>query len=117
MTFSEMLEKVKSNLKIKDDTRDLSISDVILEVCDYCNLDQEKLPERLEPFIRKKVKDAMDYEAVKGTGYQQDIASIKEGDGSITYATGGSNSREGIYGLSDADKAVLRRYRRLRGYV
>ena len=65
MTFSEMLEKVKSNLKIKDDTRDLSISDVILEVCDYCNLDQEKLPERLEPFIRKKVKDAIDYEAVK----------------------------------------------------
>ena len=109
MTFSEMLEKVKSNLKIKDDTRDLSISDVILEVCDYCNLDQEKLPERLEPFIRKKVKDAMDYEAVKGTGYQQDIASIKEGDG--------SNSREGVYGLSDADKTVLRRYRRLRGYV
>ena len=123
MTFSEMLEKVKSNLKIKDDTRDLSISDVILEVCDYCNLDQEKLPERLEPFIRKKVKAKKDmlladlYEAVKGTGYQQDIASIKEGDGSITYATGGSNSREGIYGLSDADKTVLRRYRRMRGYV
>ena len=117
MTFSEMLEKVKNNLKIKDDTRDLSISDVILEVCDYCNLSKEKLPEHLEPFIRKKVKDAMDYEAVKGTGDQQDIASIKEGDGSITYATGGSNSREGIYGLSDADKTVLRRYRRLRGYV
>ena len=91
MTFSEMLEKVKSNLKIEDDTRDLNISDVILSV--------------------------MDYETVKGTGYQQDIASIKEGDGSITYATDGSNSREGVYGLSDADKTVLRRYRRLRGYV
>lgn len=54
MTFSEMLEKVKSNLKIEDDTRDLNISDVILSVCDYCNMDQDKLPERLEPFIRKK---------------------------------------------------------------
>ena len=117
MTSSEMLEKVKSNLKIEDDTRDLNISDVILSVCDYCNMDQDKLPERLEPFIRKKVKGVMDYETVKGTGYQQDIASIKEGDGSITYATDGSNSREGVYGLSDADKTVLRRYRRLRGYV
>ena len=117
MTFSEMLEKVKSNLKIEDDTRDLNISDVILSVCDYCNMDQDKLPERLEPFIRKKVKGVMDYETVKGTSYQQDIASIKEGDGSITYATDGSNCREGVYGLSDADKTVLRRYRRLRGYV
>ena len=89
MTFSEMLEKVKSNLKIEDDTRDLNISDVILSVCDYCNMDQDKLPERLEPFIRKKVKGVMDYETVKGTGYQQDIASIKEGDGGITYATDG----------------------------
>ena len=117
MTFSEMLEKVKSNLETEYCARDLNISDVILSVCDYCNMDQDKLPERLEPFIRKKVKDVMDYEAVKGTGYQQDIASIKEGDGSITYATSGSNSREGIYGLSDADKTALRRYRRLRGYV
>lgn len=54
MTFSEMLEKVKSNLKIKDDTRDLNISDVILSVCGYCNMDQDKLPERLEPFTVKK---------------------------------------------------------------
>lgn len=54
---------------------------------------------------------------VKGTGYQQDISSIKEGDGSITYSTNGSNSREGIYGLSDTDKSVLRRFRRLRGYA
>ena len=117
MTFSEMLEKVKLNLKIEDDTRDLRICDIILSVCDYCNLEQDKLPELLEPFIRKKVKDVMNYETAKGTGYQQDIASIKEGDGSITYATSGSNSREGIYGLSDADKTVLRRYRRLRGYA
>ena len=71
----------------------------------------------MEPFVRKKIKIMIDYETAKGTGYQQDIASIKEGDGSITYATGGSNSRDGIYGLSDADKTILRRFRRLRGYV
>ena len=117
MTFSEMLEKVKNNLKIKDDTRDLDISDVILSACEFCHLNRDELPELLEPFIRKKVKVLIDYEAAKGTGYQQDISGIKEGDGSITYATGGSNSRDGIYGLSDADKTVLRRFRRLRGYA
>ena len=74
-------------------------------------------PDLLEPFVRKKFKGIIDYEAAKGTGYQQDISSIKEGDGSITYSTNGSNSREGIYGLSDTDKAALRRFRRLRGYA
>lgn len=117
MTSSEMLEKVKSNLKLEDDTRNFDISDVILSVCDYCNLSQEELPDLLEPIIRKKVKGIIEYEIVKGTGYQQDISSIKEGDGSITYSTNGSNSREGIYGLSDTDKAALRRFRRLRGYA
>ncbi|MFR4578385.1 MAG: DNA-packaging protein [Clostridium fessum] len=117
MTLSEMRETVKENLKLTDDTRDLDISDVIFNVCDYCNLNQNELPELLEPYIRKKVKGIINYETVKGTGYQQDIASIKEGDGSVTYVTGGSNSREGIYGLTDADKTALRRFRRLRGYV
>ena len=116
MTLSEMRETVKENLKLTDDTRDLDISDVIFNVCDYCNLNQNELPELLEPYIRKKVKGIINYETVKGTGYQQDIASIKEGDGSVTYVTGGSNSREGIYGLTDADKTALRRFRRLRGY-
>ena len=117
MTLSEMRETVKENLKLTDDTRDLDISDVIFNVCDYCNLNQNELPELLEPYIRKKVKGIINYETVKGTGYQQYIASIKEGDGSVTYVTGGSNSREGIYGLTDADKTALRRFRRLRGYV
>lgn len=116
MTAAEMSELVKQNLKIKDGTRDLDISDVILSVCDFCNLDPGCIPEILEPVIRKKVKGIMDYEKANGSGYQQDIASIKEGDGSITYVTGGANSREAIYGLSDAEKASLRRHRRLRGY-
>ena len=67
MTSSEMLEKVKSNLKLEDDTRNLDISDVILSVCDYCNLSQEELPDLLEPIIRKKVKGIIEYEIVKGT--------------------------------------------------
>lgn len=117
MTESEMLAAVKNKLKIEDDTQDLTISDVILLVCEYCNINTEMIPDALERIIRKKVKGIMDYEAVSGDGFAQDIASIKEGDGTITYVTSGANSREDIYGLSDSDKTALRLYRRLRGYV
>ena len=110
-----MLQLVKDNLKLQTEDYDLAIMDLIQDWCFYCNLDE--LTNALEPFVRKKIKRMIDYETAKGTGYQQDIASIKEGDGSITYATGGSNSRDGIYGLSDADKTILRRFRRLRGSV
>lgn len=117
MTASEMLETVKKNLKIEDDSQDLVISDVILTVCDYCNLSQECIPDILEPVIRKKIRGIMDYEAANGTGYQPEVASIKEGDGSITWAQTEGNTKATIYGLSDSDKAALRRHRRLRGYV
>lgn len=117
MTDTEMLNKVKQNLKIEDDKQDLTISDVILLVCEYCNISTEDIPDSLERIVRKKVKGIIDYEAVSGNGFAQDIASIKEGDGTITYATSGTNGKEGIYGLSDSDKAALRLYRRLRGYV
>ena len=99
MTAAEMSELVKQNLKIEDGTRDPDISDVIFSICDFCNLDPGCIPEILEPVVRKKVKGIMDYEEANGSGYQQDIASIKEGDGSITYVTDGANSREDIYGL------------------
>ncbi len=117
MTASEMLETVKKNLKIEDDSQDLVISDVILTVCDYCNLSQECIPDILEPVIRRKIKGIMDYEAANGTGYQPEVASIKEGDGTITWAQTEGNTKASIYGLSDSDKAALRRHRRLRGYV
>ncbi len=117
MTISEMLETVKKNLDIQDNSQDLAISDMALAVCDYCNLSQECIPDILEPVIRRKVKGIMDYEAVNGTGYQPEVASIKEGDGSITWAQTEGNTKATIYGLSDSDKAALRRHRRLRGYV
>jgi len=117
MTKSEMLTEVKRNLKIEDDKQDLTISDVILLVCEYCNINTESIPEALERIVRKKSKGIIDYEEANGPGFSQDIASIKEGDGTITYATSGANGKEGIYGLSDSDKAALRQYRRLRGYV
>lgn len=117
MTESEMLTAVKNNLKIEDETQDLTISDVILLVCEYCNINPEMIPDALERIIRKKAKGIIDYEAASCNEFTQDIASIKEGDGTITYVTSGANSKEGIYGLSDSDKTALRLHRRLRGYV
>ena len=119
MTKSEMTDLVKKNLKIEDDSRDLAISDVIDNMIIYCNLNENCIPSLLESFIRKKVSDMMSYEESNGTGYHKDIASIKEGDGTITFVTGGSEMSEtdGIYGLSSADKTRLQAFRRLRGYV
>lgn len=117
MTASEIKEIVRGNLGIKDDTRDLVISDVILAICDYCNLNPQSIPDILEPVIRRKVRGIIDYEAANGEGYHPEVASIKEGDGSITWAQTEGNTKASIYGLSESDKKGLRRYRRLRGYV
>ena len=111
MPIEEMLEIVKQNLKIEDDTKDLLIEDVIRECLSYCNLKEP--PAELEPIIRRKVKAIIDYEAETGGNTVFDVTSIKEGDTSITYNTD-EVSRETIYGLSDKDKQALMRFRRLR---
>lgn len=106
-----MKNKVKTNLGIEGDSKDLIISDIIQEVLNYCNISD--IPEALEPFIRKKVKTIINYENENGTETVFDVKSIKEGDTSITYNTD-EVSRETIYGLSEKDKAILKRFRRLR---
>ena len=111
MPIEEMLESVKQNLKIEDDSKDLLIEDVIRECLSYCNLKEP--PAELEPFIRRKVKAIIDYEAETGGNTVFDVTSIKEGDTSITYNTD-EVSRETIYGLSEKDKQALMRFRRLR---
>lgn len=115
MTKTEMVELVRCNLN--DGTRDLTISDAVMEACSYCNIPLDDIPETLEPFIRKKVKGIIEYEDANGTGYHPEVASIKEGDGSITWAQTEGNTKASIYGLSESDKNALRRYRRLRGYA
>ena len=117
MTKSEVVAVIKQNLVLADGTGDLTISDAILMVCSYCNIPSDNIPEELEPFIRKKVKGILDYEAVNGTEYHPEVASIKEGDGSITWAQTDGNTKASIYNLNDSDKKGLRRYRRLRGYA
>ena len=111
MPIEEMLALVKERLKIEDDSKDLLIEDVIRECLSYCNLKEP--PAELEPFVRRKVKTIIDYEAETGGSSVFDVTSIKEGDTSITYNTD-EVSRETIYGLSDQDKWLLARYRRLR---
>ena len=111
MSIEEMLARVKENLKIYDGSRDLIITDIIQECLNYCNLKEP--PAELEPFIRRKVKAIIDYEAETGDRSVFDVTSIKEGDTSITYNTD-EVSRETIYGLSEKDKQALMRFRRLR---
>ena len=117
MTKSEMVTMIKTNLGIKDDKRDLIISDIVLSACDYCNMPTDCIPEELEPVLRKKVKGIIDYETAVGTGYHPEVASIKEGDGSITWAQTEGNTKVSIYELNETDKRALRRHRRLRGYA
>ena len=112
MTTDELKGKVKENLKIANNEKDLIISDVIQEVMNYCNLTE--LPAFLEPFVRKKVQTIINYELENGTTSVFDVKSIKEGDTSITYNVDDKTSKDTIYGLSDRDKKTLTQFRRLR---
>ena len=111
MTVDEILALVKENLEISDDSKDRMIEDRINDVLIYCNLND--IPERLEPFVRKKVKAVIDYEAENGSS-AFDVKSIKEGDTSITYNVNENTSKEAVYGLSKDDKKCLQLFRRTR---
>ena len=112
MTTLELTALVKTNLKIADEIRDLTITDIIQEALNYCNLTE--LPVEAEPYIRKKVQGIINYEAENGTGSVFDVKSVHEGDTTTTYNVDDKTSKETIYGLSDKDKESLRRFRRLR---
>ena len=112
MVIEELIELIKTNLKIEDSTKDLIIKDIIQEVLNYCNL--KELPVELEPFIRKKVQSIINYELENGTSSVFDIKSISEGDTSITYNVNDKVSKETIYGLSKGNKLDLQQFRRTR---
>ena len=109
MTAEEMIEKVKQHLKLNDNTRDLIISDVVIDVMNYCHI--LDLPENIEPFVRKKVQWIIEFEQSPGYAFPLGVKSIKDGDGSINFDD--SINKETIYGLSDKDKAYLRRFRKV----
>ncbi len=112
MTDESLIALVKKNLNITGNDKDLLISDIIQDAKNYCNLPE--LPAELEPYVRKKVKTIVDYEAENGTASVFDIKSIKEGDTSITYNVDDKTSKETICGLSDSDKKTLQAFRRTR---
>jgi hypothetical protein len=111
MPQEEYVALVKVNLYIGDTSKDLIIQDALNDALTYCNLAEPT--EEMEPFIRKKVKSIINYEAETGNA-AFDIKTIKEGDTSITYNVDANFSRETIYGLSDRDKKELQRFRRLK---
>ena len=112
MLTEQLISKVKENLNITGVERNLTISDVIQEVINFCHLSE--LPIELEPFVRKKVQGIINYEAENGTTSVFDVKSIKEGDATTTYNVDEKTSKETIYGLSDRDKKTLQSFRRLR---
>lgn len=115
MDKGTMLSTIKSNLRLDTSDYDLTIDDLINDVCSYCNLNHSCIPDDLESVVRRKVKGIMDYEAANGTGYIKDVSSIKEGDGTVTFAAGAT--KDAVYNWSSRDFVTLKRYRRLRGYV
>lgn len=113
MTADGMAEKVKRNLRLDTDDHDLKILDVIQDVCDYCSLPLECLPDGLEPFVRGKVQGIIAFELENGDGYQPEVSSISEGETSVSFVQNGENTKEYVCRLNEADRSRLNRYRRI----
>lgn len=114
MNRQELMVLVKSHLRLDTEDYDLVIFDLIQEICDYCNLDRDEIPEELETYIRKKVKGVVDYEREHGSGFQQKVSSITEGSTTVSFLHSDEDSRSYICELNDANKKLLNRYRKLR---
>ena len=113
MTKEQLKILVKANLTIEDENKDLIINDAIALAGEYCNITE--FPDAIEPVIRRKVKNIIDYESnstVNGSIF--DVKSITEGDSSITYNVDEKHSKDTIYDLSETDKRALKKFRRLR---
>lgn len=115
MTKSEMLIAVKNNLKLQDDTRDLDISDVIFSICDYCNLNPDCFLNCWNQLSGKKSKGSL----IMRQSEEPDTSRIYQPSKKameVLPMPQAAVTADGIYGLTDADKSSLRRFRRLRGY-
>lgn len=119
MTKERMILYVKDNLMamgVTDQNMELFISDALTSAITYCNLGND-IPEEMEPYLRRKVKNMINYQSADRKGTPSNIASIKEGDGAITFFYDASNTEEAVFGLSDSDKKQLKAFRRLKGYA
>lgn len=114
MDREEMTQQVKENLRLDTEDHDLRILDVIQAVCDYCNLSPLCIPGTLESFVRQKVQRILDYEKSNGPGCRPAVASISEGDVTVSFAQSLENSWAAVSELNARDKQCLNRYRKLR---
>lgn len=110
MTKAEMVALVAGKLQSENTQH---VEDIVLMAAEYCNLEDD-LPEGMEPIIRKKVKQILDYEANFGSDVAVDVKSVKSGDTSWTYNTDNGSARDVVYGFSKKELSDLARYRRLR---
>lgn len=133
MLISDLITSVKTKLSISDTSRDQQIDDLINDMLVYTNItkypieylaeldeitvEEEyakiEIPIELEPYVRKKLKSIIDYEALNGTSAVYDLKSITAGDTFKTYNVD-KVSKETVYGISEGDKKMLNPFRRLR---
>lgn len=105
-----MLEQIKIVLGITDTSKDnlinYHIKNISNEVMNYCNI--KAIPTNLESFIQNKVISIFRYESNENKG----IKSMVEGDVKLEFAIENNGADTMVYSLNDADKKVLRNFRR-----
>lgn len=118
-----LLDRVKFIMKITDDSRDAEIQyyidEVTTSVLGYCN--QITLEKEMESLVVNKVATMIggNFSFSQGsTESNRKIASISRGGMSITYADstteGGNSGYSNSLMLSEEEKKILKKYRRLR---
>ncbi len=118
-----LLDRVKFIMKITDDSRDAEIQycidEITTSVLAYCN--QITLEKEMESFVVNKVATMIgcNFSFSKcSTESNRKIASISRGGMSITYADSKNEGGESGYSnsliLSEEEKKILKKYRRLR---
>lgn len=111
MDKPSLVEKVKKNLKLTDDSQDMVINDIVQLAGNYCNITD--YPDGIEPVVRRKAKQVIDYEVQFGANTSVDVKSVKSGDTSITYNMDEGSAHDTIYNLTKADKVSLKAFRRV----
>lgn len=118
-----LLDRVKFIMKITDDSRDAEIQyyldEVTTSVLAYCNKDI--LEKEMESLVVNKVATMIggNFSFSQGsTESNRKIASISRGGMSITYADstteGGNSGYSNSLMLSEEEKKILKKYRRIR---
>ena len=105
-----MLEQIKIVLCITDTSKDnlinYYINSISSEIMNYCNL--KSIPTSLESFIQNKVISIFRFESNEYKG----LKSLTEDDVKLEFAIENNGAETMVYSLNDADKKILRNFRR-----